>query len=341
MSRIKLFTHCDLDGIGCAFLAYLAFGYENVDVEYCGYNNVDEKVGEFLQDGLDKNYDRIFITDISIREDTVNLLAPNVHNIKWRLFDHHATALWLNKYGWCEVRVDDNQRNVKASGTSIFFDYLASCDFFKNYDGCRLMNIIRFVEIVRDYDTWRWKELGEEGVICKQVNDLFHIYGREKFIDWCISKILWSGPKFPVFEEVDELLLSNKQNEIDIYVAAKEKQLQIATDQFGKMFGWVFAERYFSELGNRLCELHPEVAYVAMIDISTGAVSFRSIREDIDLGGEIAHSLGGGGHKKAAGSRFDAVKIGKYVSWKVLNMKPTWSDIIPQYMGEPFENKED
>ena len=28
--NIKLFTHTDLDGVGCAILAYLAFGIENV-----------------------------------------------------------------------------------------------------------------------------------------------------------------------------------------------------------------------------------------------------------------------------------------------------------------------
>lgn len=39
--QYKLFTHTDLDGVGCAILAYLAFGRENVDVEYCNYNDVN------------------------------------------------------------------------------------------------------------------------------------------------------------------------------------------------------------------------------------------------------------------------------------------------------------
>lgn len=46
--RIKLFTHTDLDGVGCAVLAYLAFGYENVDVEFCSYDNVNQKVLKFI-----------------------------------------------------------------------------------------------------------------------------------------------------------------------------------------------------------------------------------------------------------------------------------------------------
>ena len=48
--RVKLFTHTDLDGIGCAVLAYLAFGKENVDVEYCNYDDIDNKVEVFMED---------------------------------------------------------------------------------------------------------------------------------------------------------------------------------------------------------------------------------------------------------------------------------------------------
>ena len=354
MNRIKLFTHTDLDGVGCAVLAYLAFGRENVDVEYCDYRDVDMKVGEFCQAGLDRNYDRIFITDISIREETLDyildapdevLLCPDVHRMKWHLFDHHVTALWLNKYGWCEVRVNDSLSNCKTSGTAIFFKYLVDCECFIEFEPELINNVIRFVKIVRDYDTWRWKELGEEGVVCKQVNDLFYIYGREEFIDWAIHGIrgdFCPNPivnVFPLFSGVDYAVLAQRQKDIDIYIEQKDKQLQVAKDLFGNDFGYVFAERYFSELGNRLCELHPEIAYVAMIDISRGAVSYRSVREDIDLGGEIAHSLGGGGHKKAAGSTFKASEISGYLLRNVIGIGDTF-EWRTQWLGEKVK-KED
>lgn len=345
--KIKLFTHTDADGVGCAILAYLAFERENVDVEYCYYKNVDEKVFDFCLNGLDKGYDAVYITDISISDGVAKKINSDAETDKWRLFDHHATALGLNKYEWCEVLVED-ETGLKMSGTALFYSYLVRNGFFDHHImNDRVMgNICRFVEIVRDYDTWRWKELGEEGLVCKQVNDLLDIYGREEFIDWAIEQITGEFipirplSKFPSFTEKDLALLYQKQKDIDIYVAEKDKQLQVATDQFGKAFGYVFAERYFSELGNQLCERHDEIEYVAMIDISRGAVSFRSVKEDIDLGGEIAHSLGGGGHKKAAGSRFNAVRVRKYIGFSVLNMKPNWDDIMAQYMGEPVK-KED
>lgn len=339
MIRCKLFTHSDLDGVGCAILASLAFGRENVDIEYCNYDDVDEKVKYFYLHN-DIPYDRIYITDISVGEEVAQGIDTWVARDHVRLFDHHPPALWLNRYDWCCVGIKDGDTGIKTCGTELFYTFLNGCNRFDHFGALDRKNIKRFVEIVRDYDTYRWKELGKEGIVSKHVNDLFHIYGRDEFIKWCIDKLLHSDFWFPAISKEDSMLLKQKQKDIDIYITEKNTQLQIATDRFGKTFGWVFAERYFSELGNRLCELHQEIEYVAMIDIGRGLVSFRSVKEDIDLGGEIAHSLGGGGHKKAAGSTFDAVEIGTQISWHLLNVKPNWSDILHQYIGEPFERKE-
>lgn len=309
-NRIKLFTHVDLDGIGCVVLAYLEFGRENVDVEYCDYKNVDEKVKNFVLDN-DQSYDAIYITDISVNEEVAQVVDNWVAKNKVRLFDHHDTALWLNKYDWCDVKVCD-ESGVKTSGTSMFYVYLCSEVPAPNYNVRIRSNIRTFSTAVRDYDTWRWKELGNAGLVCKQLNDLFGIYGRDKFIEWATDNIL-EMDKAPYFTENDRALLGQKQRDIDIYIAHKDKQLTSINDKFGHTCGVVFAERYFSELGNKLCELHPELDYITMVDISKGLVSYRTVRDDIDLGGEIAHSFGGGGHRKAAGSTFDAKDIGYIV----------------------------
>lgn len=324
--KIKLFTHgADLDGIGCAILAYLAFGRDNVDVEFCNYDDVDEKVETFLSNSDLRNlYDKIFITDISISEELAKAIDVWINPFNIRLFDHHATALWLNEYEWSEVLVED-ETGLKMSGTALFYNHLVLTGFFDLYImNERVMeNICRFVDIVRDYDTWRWKELGDEGIVCKQVNDLFHIYGREKFIDWAIIQIQGFDHipplhTFPFFSVADEALLEQEQREIDIYVGSKDKQLVEKIDRFGHIYGVVFADRFVSELGNRLSELHPELDYIAMIDISHGTVSYRTTSEGIDLGGEIAHSHGGGGHRKAAGSRFDISVVRDLVVREVL-----------------------
>lgn len=291
---VKLFTHTDLDGVGCAILAKLAFG-DNVDIEYCDYDDINENVLNHLNNN-DDSLSNIYITDIRVNEDVAKLLDERGGVC---LLDHHPTALELNKYTWCKVMVED-LNGVKTSGTKMFYHWLG-------INGCLSdelesnESLGKFVELVRNYDTWRWSELGEDGVICKQVNDLMYLYGRDRFITWCISEI--HDEVFPRLYAADELLLNTKQKEIDEYVEEKNEQL-FTSPMCGRVCGFVFAEKYVSELGNRLCKMHPEIDYVAMIDMGNKTVSYRTVKDDIDLGKDVAQLFGGGGHPKAAGSEF-------------------------------------
>lgn len=298
---VKLFTHTDLDGVGCAILAHLAFNFE-IDIEYCDYANINEKVMNYLNTNDGSSY--IYITDISVNKEVAELLDKRggVH-----LLDHHPTALGLNKYSWCKVMVEDLS-GVKTSGTKMFYHWLCinGC-FVDELENNQALN--RFAELVRNYDTWRWSTLGDKGLICKQVNDLLYLYGRERFIRWCLSEI--HDEVFPRLYAADELVLKLKQQEIDEYIKEKDEQL-FTSPMCGMNCGFVFAERYFSELGNRLCELHPEIDFVAMIDMS-GAVSYRTVKGNVDLGEDVAKLFGGGGHPKAAGSQFSQDVIMKTI----------------------------
>lgn len=298
---VKLFTHTDLDGVGCAILAHLAFNFE-IDVEYCDYDNINEKVMNYLNTNDGSSY--IYITDISVNKEVAELLDKRggVH-----LLDHHPTALGLNKYSWCKVMIEDLS-GVKTSGTKMFYHWLCinGC-FVDELENNQALN--RFAELVRNYDTWRWSTLGDKGLICKQVNDLLYLYGRERFIRWCLSEI--HDEVFPRLYAADELVLKLKQQEIDEYIKEKDEQL-FTSPMCGMNCGFVFAERYFSELGNRLCELHPEIDFVAMIDMS-GTVSYRTVKDNVDLGEDVAKLFGGGGHPKAAGSQFSQDVIMKTI----------------------------
>ena len=88
-------------------------------------------------------------------------------------------------------------------------------------------------------------------------------------------------------------------DKLHIVGCIKSEQIHIAAYSVGI----VFADRFISELGNQLCELHPEIDFVAIIDIANQKVSYRTIRDDINLG-VFAQHYGGGGHPKAAGSQF-------------------------------------
>lgn len=234
-----------------------------------------------------------YITDIRVSDKIAKRISEECDN--FYLLDHHSTALELNKYDWCTVSVANKETGIKTSGTELYCNWLVYGGYLQQSE-----TLDRFVELVRNYDTWRWIELGEEGVICKQVNDLMYLYGRDKFITWCISEI--QDGVFPRLYDTEQLLLETKQKEIDKYVEEKNEQI-IFSELCGRECGFVFAEKYVSELGNRLCELHPEIDFVAMIDIGSKTVFYRTIKDDIDLG-KIAKEFGGGGHPKAAGSQF-------------------------------------
>lgn len=286
---IKLFTHTDLDGVGCAILAKLAFG-EAVAIEYCNYDDINFKVEEYIDSDLNNE---CHITDISVSDELANKI--NNSGKRCQLLDHHPTAIRLNKFEWCDIQIENEETHIKTSGTEMYYHWLINNGHLNN------SNVLdKFVELVRNYDTWRWSTLGDEGVICKQINDLLYLYGRDRFINWCISEIYENS--FPKLYEPDELILEIKQKEIDDYIEHKDKHLFIG-DMCGRICGFVFAEKYSSELGNRLCEMHPEFDFVAVINMD-GTVSYRTIRDDINLGKDIAELFGGGGHPKAAGSQF-------------------------------------
>lgn len=116
---VKLFSHTDLDGIGCGILAQLAFGKDNVEISYCDYDNIDSTVKEYLETEQDDTIP-IYITDIRVNEETAELLNKR-GNVK--LLDHHPTALGLNKYDWCDVVIEDS-KGIKTSGTMLFYHWL-------------------------------------------------------------------------------------------------------------------------------------------------------------------------------------------------------------------------
>lgn len=152
------------------------------------------KVEVFMEDcDLYRSYNQIFITDISVSDSVANMIdILDRVDRRVQLFDHHGTALFLNKYDWCMIKEDIYLPNIfKTCGTELFCVYALWPEYLNIYTPDVRGKIIQFVDIVRNYDTWRWKELDDKGLISKQMNDLFHIYGREKFIDWAMKRIMF------------------------------------------------------------------------------------------------------------------------------------------------------
>ena len=289
---IKLFTHTDLDGVSCEILSKIAFG-EDIDVVRCGYGNIDDKVEEFINSA--EEYDKLFITDISVNKEIADKLLSISDKVI--LLDHHKTALWLNEYPFALVQVEDESVG-KMCGAYLFYEYLK-----KNHEEFNdTLALKLFVKYVRMYDTWEWKEK-YDNIIPKRLNDLMYMDGPNEFIDKMIYRL---GNNLAIFDDTDLMKLQIEQTYINSYAAQKNETLIVNDSLFPEhIVGIVFTDKYISELGNKLCELHPELDFVVLINMSTLTVSYRTVKDNLDLS-DIAKGFGGGGHPKASGSRFDA-----------------------------------
>jgi len=277
---IKLITHTDLDGVGCAILAKYVYG-DNVDITFADYDEVNN-----IMEELDyTKYESVFMTDLSCDLDYISKLD--------KLIDHHKTALHLNKYDNCKVEVE-RSNGVLTCGTSMFADYLeVKHNFIFDIHMCW------FIDLVQNYDTWAWKEKGIQEA--NDLNTLFHAMSRDKFIEHILNSEY-------IFDNTANMIIECEYNNQDNYIEEKLKQVY-TVEIGGNKCGLVFAEQYFSALGDVMIDNGYDVAI--MIDISDGTISFRS-NDKVDVS-DIAKKFNGGGHKNASGARPNSLENAKLV----------------------------
>ena len=315
--KIKMFTHTDLDGVGCSILLRLAYMKHKdkveIDVEYCGYGDIDNKVRRYIIDGEYNNYNRTYITDISVNKENASLINAleeqdlYLEDSKIRdgfvLLDHHESAMWLNKYDWCKVKTKRDDKPGNHCGTDLLFEELLSRGLLDNYG----LSVMDFVELVRKYDTWEWKTVYKDETPDK-LNSLLYIYTRDVFVTRIIDNLLWNNWDFEFTkEDISHLQIDSIKRKN--YFKMKEKNIRILPIE-GYTAGVVFAEQYVSELGNYLSEQHPEFDFIIIIGDKT--ISYRTVKDGINLS-DLAKKYGGGGHIKASGSQIDNIKIEKYI----------------------------
>jgi oligoribonuclease NrnB/cAMP/cGMP phosphodiesterase (DHH superfamily) len=190
-------------------------------------------------------------------------------------------------------------KEVLESGTSLFYWHLVNNNLLNNNQ----LNISIFVDLVRAYDTWEWSKANN--LKAKMLNDVFKIIGIDDFVKE-YTDVLRNGDPFIFDIKTDHKILLNyfskKNNE---YIDSKLREVIFEYDKDGNRVGYVFCDNIdcTSVLGNKMCEEF-EIEYAALI-YSSG-IALRSIG-DFDVS-EIAKANGGGGHKNAAGYKFDVLK---------------------------------
>lgn len=304
--KMLLLTHIDLDGYGCRILAefYAKTNGLDLEVKHIDNHEVDTESMELLFSRKLADYDYVFMTDISFSEEVAAMIDSALYSGSinhFRLFDHHKTALPLNKYEWAQVQIE-HEPGKRASGTSLFLQHL------KELDDRETSRVEVFAEMVRRYDTWEWHDVYND-IQPKRLNDLFIIYGGKRFVEHI--SIYLAGVSAGIFGKREELVLDLEKERIDRYYRQKKKGVVIRQVD-GYNLCIVHADKYHSELGMRLGQDFPEADIIVIMNIGDSKMSFRTAKPDVDVS-EFAKQYGGGGHAQSSGASVNRIVIEKFL----------------------------
>ena len=302
-TKVVFVSHNDLDGVGPIIIGKNFFK----DCKYFTVSNsaVDKVVKLVLFSQEYEDREVIFITDVSV-VDAGLISYINTENVRSKrkilLFDHHGTALALNKFEWAEVTQEKG-----ISGTKLFWKYIQEnvCDVMSTP---RFLKLDNLVNKISDYDTWQWVKKDDRD--CYLLSELYSNTGVEYFLTKYVGEAWDSYVEFDVFNSMDKVLISdfNKKMEFTILPAIKRSAriMNFTFDvpdsdgtiqHFVKTVKCVTISCSVGELAEKLYE--DGIDYIVFFYHDTIGVHTRV--DDIDLGAWAKHMGNGGGHKRAAG----------------------------------------
>lgn len=305
MIKSILFTHDDLDGAGCRILYELA-KYPNENKEHlivnCSNAGVDNTVIETIS-REDVNINTVIVFgDIVASREVLEMLKLKFFDV--RIYDHHRTNFFATWVFPNAVIVPETNLGVLESGTSLMFN--AICNGEIQCENMRLFEtklIEEVVEHIRLWDTYQWKEKNK--IEARKLQILYILLGMENFCKLYVEKLINADDNSKLFDDNSIMFIDakmeNDQKNID--GITKDKVYDVNIRGFKCAFVLSKDGADASELGSQFLAKYPE--YDIMISFSLfgdGAYSFRSNRDNIDIGADIAVPIGGGGHPKAAGA---------------------------------------
>lgn len=304
-----IFTHNDLDGVGCGVIG--KYYFPDAYVQYCSYDNIDDTLLYFLSHNKNILSEmRIIISDIYYKQENSNITEMLRMTGELIICDHHATSAWLNNVDFQHNSFVNVIADSDVCGTKILFKILD--DLYAMPDSTK---IPEFVENVNSWDVWQWvKQLPETNDIVKlkdainhnmsfTLNGAVYFYGIENFV----NKVLMYFHNFIDFDDiVSEKLVEFNTKQINSVTDYIKTHYEYESEHYGKIpYTIIKLNSPNISLASLLCKnaMEPDDKFLAIyIDEDKDAVSLRCNVEGIDLS-VIAKECEGGGHKDAAGCK--------------------------------------
>lgn len=164
-----IFTHNDLDGVGCGVIG--KYYFPDAYVQYCSYDNIDDTLLYFLSHNKNILSEmRIIISDIYYKQENSNITEMLRMAGELIICDHHATSAWLNNVDFQHNSFVNVIADSDVCGTKILFKILDN--LYAMPDSTK---ILEFVENVNSWDVWQWvKQLPETNDVVKLKDAINH-----------------------------------------------------------------------------------------------------------------------------------------------------------------------
>ena len=281
--------------MGSVILANLAF--EEVEYVLCETFELQEQVKKYYEDKTIYQFDQIYITDLSLLNPMLEIIMKDIKlKDKFFIFDHHKTALKeeITKYDCVTIKICDE--NGLCSGTSLFYQYLVK----KNLLPSNSKGIFEFQESTRRYDTWEWKTKYNDE-LAHELTLLFYSVGCNGYISLLTDKLKKDSTTTFSLNEFERMVVEQQKKKIDAKVSKYASSI-IYREIQGKKAGIAFIDyESRNDLAEYLRTEGYEMDFCMMISLDAGSVSYRSIKDEVNVR-VIAESFGGGGHDKASSS---------------------------------------
>ena len=316
MLQFILFTHDDLDGVGCKVVYELAHQHLKKGVDYdvvnCTNGNIDDQVMKYLNGGNINKDTEITFADIVASRENLEYIVNNFSVPK--IFDHHRTNFFATWVVPDAVIVPENELGVMQSGTSLIYQHYSalaeSCPNDRRGDFTRKSKenqelLANFVDTIRSYDTYEWKTTNN--IEAKKLQTLFTLLGVDIFSQCYIDRLI-NDKSYDLISKNDikfvDAKINNEQRIIDSVTPDDVYQFELRGLKCAFSLGSFGVN--ISELSYQFLSKYTEFdVFIGFSMWRGGELSFRCIRDDLDLGKDFALPIGGGGHPKAAGAMID------------------------------------
>lgn len=361
-------THNDADAVGCALVASLCFPDVHFDTRFvrADVSCVDKLIQDMILDSS-VDYEYILITDLSMSEEMAYQLEGyrrkmerNNRTCVLKGIDHHASNLLGNLHDWYTVESGD----MSAAWLLWQDEYPEKeCNLrkMKEFSVERAECFELLIEFISRYDTWLWKrepkffkelENTPAGNLREDcVSNMCKLYPVEE-----VYRILKDYYEYGEEENFSEKNMMIIPREFIFYstvcVEAQREKAVLNIEREAKLF---YCNDLFTEYNviSIICGKNDDVNAIAehlytrytwadfilILFPHSQIISFRTNKNDVNVGRIAKRLFKGGGHPQSAGANLSIDMEGQSEFCKLLNSHIMYSSSIAEFYEELCNSK--